>query len=111
MTSQLSEKFCAKCGGMITGKYGTAGNDFYHPECMTCDRCGVELLGAFSMQGGEKICPNCSPLSICTKCGQMITGQVLTTGDGLKFHPECFTCDKCNAPLNSQFHKRDGMRL
>jgi len=47
---------------------------------------------------------------LCGKCGQPISGQVLSA-DGCTFHFECFTCDKCDRRINGGFQKQDGKRL
>lgn len=49
----------------------------------------------FAQRAEKKICP---------KCGGLITGQMLNYG-GESYHPGCFTCDTCNAPLPGSFTK------
>ncbi len=49
------------------------------------------------------------PKGKCVKCKQTITGTIVTAFEKQDFHPNCFTCVKCNNKLDiNGFYAHEG---
>ena len=76
----------------------------WHPECFNCAKCGKSLDDEpFTESDGLLLHKTCAAKHICTKCGLPIVGTVLKANliEGA-WHPECFTCSKCNTPVATE---------
>jgi len=59
----MSTPYCAGCRSEIgVGKYITANNNNYHPNCYKCDNCSASLVGiSFALnERNVPICTNCA---------------------------------------------------
>ena len=69
------------------------------------------VLMQFVPKDGKLWCAPCVPQQssgICKKCNQPIVGAAAKVGDD-KYHPTCFVCADCKAPLGGQtFFPKDG---
>ncbi|KAL7673992.1 hypothetical protein ACOME3_000276 [Neoechinorhynchus agilis] len=82
----------------------------YHPECFRCRSCNKSLAGLAFYPKGDNLfmCEQCNDATspVCAVCGQKIqAGLRAKCYNGLRFHSQCFTCDRCEAVIN------DGMRF
>uniref|UniRef100_A0A6B2L443 LIM zinc-binding domain-containing protein n=1 Tax=Arcella intermedia TaxID=1963864 RepID=A0A6B2L443_9EUKA len=105
---KLPKGVCAGCRKYITGpqRVQALGKD-YHPEHFQCSTCGRPIgNGSFYENEGQPQCEMCYQSVFCQKCGKCnrpIT-STCTTAIGQSWHPECFTCTRCNVPFgNSTF--------
>ncbi|NWV00101.1 ZYX protein, partial [Upupa epops] len=73
----------------------------FHVECFTCFKCEKQLQGQQFYNVDEKpFCEDCyaGTLEKCSVCKQTITDRMLKA-TGNSYHPQCFTCVTCHAPL------------
>ncbi|XP_067998177.1 zyxin isoform X1 [Melanerpes formicivorus] len=73
----------------------------FHVECFTCFKCEKQLQGQQFYNVDEKpFCEDCyaGTLEKCSVCKQTITDRMLKA-TGNSYHPQCFTCVMCHAPL------------
>lgn len=97
---------CTACGEQLkmTEKHVNAEGGIYHQHCFKCATCDSLLDYSTSYQvegkfycvkhGGRNLDP-------CAGCGGKINGQELDAC-GTHWHPECFTCTKCNLDLSNK---------
>lgn len=100
---------CSVCRKEILGKWLETDGAFFHPQCFTCDKCKIQLPGTFHNHAGLRVCDSCLPSRICGKCGKEILGEGIEA-DGILFHAECFSCDRCQALLTGPYHPLGGQR-
>lgn len=115
---------CGVCEKPVFGKRVLVEGHVYHAECFVCEGCGDPLAqGEDEVQcfptettGGHH-CKKCleekksklekerqETLSVCAACGIKIEGPVLSLGEGEEtYHPDCFKCSKCSAPISGTF--------
>ena len=104
---QGEEERCPGCGEEAAGTVVLAAGHRYHAACFCCGECRAELVGEFyQRQGGGALCGACREggLPRCTGCGAVIDGEsVGGVGSESRYHPACFSCSACHAPLSAQF--------
>lgn len=105
----LAQRNCNGCGKRFApNDPGQLYKDQrYHAACLSCDRCSKPLGEGLTIKGQEKLCNACATSEVCAGCGKKIVGTVTTVG-GQKYHPECFQCIECKAPIKGPHVKRDG---
>jgi len=52
-------RVCKACNELIIGEWLTAGEDFFHPMCFTCDKCKQQLKD-FTTKNGQRLCVPCA---------------------------------------------------
>ena len=79
-------------------------------DCKNCD----QPLTAYVLRGADVFCPDCAvpPAAAvkCARCGLYINGRTIRA-EGLSFHPHCFVCDVCKAPLRQTFTTQGAARV
>ena len=50
---------CAVCGKPVVGTVAKVGENSYHPECLLCSSCGVQLTGSFTKTDTGFRCSEC----------------------------------------------------
>ena len=104
-----SGKVCKACRLPIHGSFVnvTQLQAVYHEGHFTCKICGIDLAGQnFVPHNDEPYCEkdwqeHCA--SRCGSCAQPIANEFVEAG-GTKFHPPCFVCSTCKAPLTGAFY-------
>jgi hypothetical protein len=93
---------CGKCGEIIVGEYISALNKEWHNKCFTCKECGCPFpTESFFEYKGMPYCETHYHLkrgSLCSRCNKPIVGRCISAS-GKKYHPDHFTCVKCNKLL------------
>jgi len=93
---------CGKCGEIIVGEYISALGKEWHNKCFTCKECNCSFpTESFYEYKGMPYCETHYHLkrgSLCARCNNPIVGRCISAS-GKKFHPEHFTCVKCNKLL------------
>jgi len=91
-----------KCGEIIVGEYISALNKEWHNKCFTCKECGCAFpTESFYEYKGMPYCETHYHLkrgSLCSRCNKPIVGRCISAS-GKKYHPDHFTCVKCNKLL------------
>ncbi|ORY98147.1 hypothetical protein BCR43DRAFT_262360 [Syncephalastrum racemosum] len=75
----------------------------FHFDCLRCTACHDHFPNLAFVRDGQGIFhPECRPKREpqCVRCHKAIAGKILTFDNRL-FHPECFTCFKCDKVLPS----------
>ena len=120
---------CAKCEKYMGDDYVKAFGKTFHPECFCCDQCGNKIKGKCFPEGKKLFCSEecyraamtpaadaaaddgaAPDTSKCAKCGKAFTSSYMMFGDAA-FHPECFTCDKCNGDFEGEVYTMGDQRL
>jgi len=96
---------CSKCRNVIDledTKLIIDGREL-HKKCFVCAKCFVQLdKGVFGKKDGRYYCEPCYielEGKHCTTCNKVIIGEGLRFGEEM-FHKECFSCSKCQGPLD-----------
>jgi len=93
---------CGKCGEIIVGEYISALGKEWHNKCFTCKECGCSFpTESFYEYKGMPYCETHYHLkrgSLCSRCNKPIVGRCISAS-GKKYHPDHFTCVKCNKLL------------
>ncbi|KAL1654189.1 hypothetical protein SLS61_003193 [Didymella pomorum] len=93
--------------GRLTGRY--------HRSCFVCRTCGDGFPTAeFYVYDNAPYCEHHYHElngSLCNTCNRGIEGQYLQTDSQEKFHPRCFTCSTCRAPLSADYYEVGGRKL
>jgi len=93
---------CGKCGEIIVGEYISALGKEWHNRCFTCKECGCSFpTESFYEYKGMPYCETHYHLkrgSLCSRCNKPIVGRCISAS-GKKYHPDHFTCVKCNKLL------------
>ena len=103
------KNICLTCGKRVVGSKMQALGRNWHPSCFVCHRCGSDLPSAFHARDGYPYCDACYEAEFsqfCTRCGKPVREMVMVNGNA--YHRECFTCSKCNNPIQSRFLMSDG---
>lgn len=102
---------CGACNDVIKGQYITALDKAWHSDCFKCTECSNPFTGnSFRKHENRPYCDGCYNKlfgQACSKCNQMIEGQVFEAM-GRKFHLECFTCETGHPiaePYNFHFYE------
>lgn len=106
---------CSVCSKPVTSGIVVMGAAM-HPECFGCGGCGTSMNGkSYAQVNGKAMCTNCAAKGgasrgACCKCGKdFAPADSITQSLNKLWHPECFTCGKCNGPVNmSGFQVADG---
>ena len=89
---------CAGCRKDIEhGQALMALDQHWHPNCFTCQKCGIVLHGEYMGKDGFAFCEKDYQAEFgvtCAGCQGYITGKVLQAGDK-HYHPQCSRCAKC----------------
>jgi hypothetical protein len=104
---------CGKCKKPITDakKMVAMNGEYYHGSHFNCTHCACELEADFKIHNGKYYClPDFKRITstICSVCKKSIEGRSISAL-GQYFHPEHFTCNRCNKPVTtSHFLEYDG---
>ncbi|CAB4017780.1 actin-binding LIM 1 isoform X21, partial [Paramuricea clavata] len=89
---------CSGCHKDIEhGQALMALDQHWHPNCFTCQKCGIVLHGEYMGKDGFAFCEKDYQTEFgvtCAGCQGYITGKVLQAGDK-HYHPQCSRCAKC----------------
>eukprot|EP00030_Apusomonadida_sp_AF-17_P002387 a339486_258.p2 GENE.a339486_258~~a339486_258.p2 ORF type:complete len:243 (-),score=75.21 a339486_258:15-719(-) len=94
---------CADCKQPLSGSISRIGSRRYHHDCVKCTVCRTPLGDDFKTHEGKLYCVSDYRLKtgrFCYTCSKYL-GDEVTKAMGREFHPECFVCTKCSAPLAS----------
>jgi len=104
----VGTKICDECKKPISDKqYLEAIGKYFHQGCFICNFCTKPLEGQFSMEDGKRQCISCAQEQgdMCARCGKTVLVPDpmerlrVVYLDDKAYHPDCFTCKKCNCPL------------
>jgi len=101
---------CAVCGEAISGEFLRVNLNMYHPQCMKCSYCGVNLddSAKVNIVNGKWYCRRDFARmfgSMCGKCESVIEpGSPYYSACGKYFHVYCFVCYECGAELTGGIH-------
>lgn len=111
-----SRGVCKGCNEPITGKSVSSADGRltgrYHKACFVCSTCSAPFTSATFYVHDDK--PYCEQHyhringSLCSTCGNGIEGQYLADDTDQKYHPTCFTCADCTAPLRDGYFEVAG---
>lgn len=99
-----SGMICTTCSRGIQGNFVTVGTHKHHPECFTCQECGVSLGGREYIvnDGGFQ----CASHFRCAACNGALDSQVVCAL-GKKYHVGHFACNGCKRSLVGEpFYER-----
>merc|ERR1712194_791254 len=90
---------CFTCGEKISGAFLKFGDRHYHTDCLKCDLCSGDIPSSKVQRDseGRMVCDGCLPK--CAGCGETLSGETCTLGDGKSYHKECFACSRCKTQL------------
>uniref|UniRef100_A0A6I8PUU0 LIM domain transcription factor LMO4.1 n=1 Tax=Xenopus tropicalis TaxID=8364 RepID=A0A6I8PUU0_XENTR len=120
LTSTLSWKRCAGCGGKIADRFLLYAMDSYwHSRCLKCSCCQAQLgeIGTSCYtKSGMILCRNdyirlFGNSGACSACGQSIpASELVMRAQGNVYHLKCFTCSTCRNRLvpGDRFHYING---
>jgi len=87
-------KKCAKCNLGITSKVYSALNKFWHFECFTCEKCGVDFKDeSFVEYEGKPYHQKCYQI-LCVVCEKPISGEYFKIEGSKALHKECLDAYK-----------------
>lgn len=106
---------CKKCTKRIHDSAVRYLNSFYHVACFKCSQCGTSLQQKnvfFDEANRSLFCEPCylNTLDICAACNDPILAESIALSDEVRFHRNCFRCDKCQCLLNEYFFEWDNKR-
>ncbi|XP_035692895.1 LIM and senescent cell antigen-like-containing domain protein 1 isoform X3 [Branchiostoma floridae] len=115
--SNLANAMCTRCRGGF-GPYEKMVNsngELYHEKCFVCAQCFQPFPdGLFYEFEGRKYCEHDFHMlyaPCCGQCGEFVIGRVIKAMNN-NWHPDCFTCHTCHAPLaDTGFVKNAGRAL
>ncbi|XP_066268087.1 LIM and senescent cell antigen-like-containing domain protein 1 isoform X2 [Branchiostoma lanceolatum] len=115
--SNLANAMCTRCRGGF-GPYEKMVNsngELYHEKCFVCAQCFQPFPdGLFYEYEGRKYCEHDFHMlyaPCCGQCGEFVIGRVIKAMNN-NWHPDCFTCHTCHAPLaDTGFVKNAGRAL
>uniref|UniRef100_A0A7M5X8E1 LIM zinc-binding domain-containing protein n=1 Tax=Clytia hemisphaerica TaxID=252671 RepID=A0A7M5X8E1_9CNID len=105
---------CTKCDDPIRDTTVTFEKKPYHPECFVCHQCQKKLSGKaiYKHEGHnyDQECYGTFHAKRCAKCYEVLTDPKVSyvQYDGKTFHPDCFTCSRCDKSLAKQQFYLDG---
>eukprot|EP01088_Endostelium_zonatum_P007709 TRINITY_DN2007_c0_g1_i1.p1 TRINITY_DN2007_c0_g1~~TRINITY_DN2007_c0_g1_i1.p1 ORF type:complete len:558 (-),score=187.68 TRINITY_DN2007_c0_g1_i1:152-1825(-) len=98
---KLARTVCAGCDKPITGRSIMAMGRCWHNEHFCCTTCRSPFNGEqFFEEGGLPYCKEDWKklfANLCAKCNLPVVDGVESMGKN--YHPDCFTCQSCDAPL------------
>ncbi|CAL8077333.1 unnamed protein product [Calicophoron daubneyi] len=109
--------FCHKCHEFIMGKVVRAIGRCWHPDCLTCENCGVKLLEAGLQQlRGRPYCRVCfskmsqqeHPYYICASCRCTLDPAEMLRYKGDTYHAHHFKCTTCEQELGPEAREIEG---
>jgi len=91
--------------------YVEVGDDMYHSSCFICSHCKTRLLGEFYVIDEKYFCQLHKQVALgkCHLCGDFLDGNSVVVS-GKSYHPTCFVCSECQAPLIGKFYTTDDQR-
>jgi len=102
---------CFRCGDPIAnGELVNADGKKYHPNCFACPVCSKTLLN-YLFRDGHPFCEQhyyerYNPK--CHVCHQALK-ETTVTALGREWHPNCFTCERCNKSIGvGSFYSHHG---
>ncbi|CAH8664400.1 unnamed protein product [Schistosoma bovis] len=113
----LFAPFCFKCGEFIMSKVVKAMNRSWHPECLVCDECGIQIVSkGFQRHKTRILCKDCWSVicqelvgyHICQTCNEPIELNKHIKFMGDFHHPHHFHCYDCDQELGMDAHERGG---
>jgi len=115
-TTPISKGSCRGCGTEIIGKSIKAADGRltgrWHKECFVCKTCQSPFPSAdFYVIDNAPYCERHYHQlngTVCRSCDRGIEGQFLETDRREKFHPSCFTCQRCSTVLDHGYLEIDG---
>lgn len=108
VATSMSGPPCAACGQPLIGRYTTALNKQWHPQCFRCRLCQIPMGGGGGKFRSKNNVPYCEPCYVtkvaerCAKCGKGIGDEVITAMEKT-WHKDCLTCVICKLPLTKTF--------
>ncbi|PAA71746.1 hypothetical protein BOX15_Mlig024389g1 [Macrostomum lignano] len=113
--SVLFKPCCAKCGEFIVGRVIRAMQSSWHPDCFTCQLCGLALTDAFVKNLGRALCKDCNAKErvrgaarfLCNRCHDIIEADQVLRFKGDNYHPYHFNCTGCRAELTAEAREKD----
>eukprot|EP01100_Stratorugosa_tubuloviscum_P000794 TRINITY_DN117_c1_g3_i1.p1 TRINITY_DN117_c1_g3~~TRINITY_DN117_c1_g3_i1.p1 ORF type:complete len:332 (+),score=159.71 TRINITY_DN117_c1_g3_i1:57-1052(+) len=110
--NQKGKETCPQCRQVIPGQAININGSFYHLSCVTCSSCrqSADCGASFTQVNNTILCIPCAARSngtMCGCCNQPIQGKMVGTPDGVKYHPECFSCSRCRQPISAAFAQID----
>jgi len=96
--------YCSGCNKEMGDKSVLVGDESYHEECFVCFHCGDRLKGKYYQIDGHNYCENDRKEAVpsCHSCQLPLLSGSFTV-NGLKFHPDCFTCSVCGNVIMGKF--------
>eukprot|EP00668_Euglena_longa_P015180 GGOE01019233.1.p1 GENE.GGOE01019233.1~~GGOE01019233.1.p1 ORF type:complete len:678 (+),score=141.73 GGOE01019233.1:62-2095(+) len=96
-----SEHSCQRCGEVLLQNYVIAEGATWHRGCFGCHACGKAIADLhYATDTLER--PHHShclrPVADCQACGMPVQDWAVAVA-ALLFHPRCYTCRGCAAPL------------
>uniref|UniRef100_A0A182MUK3 LIM zinc-binding domain-containing protein n=1 Tax=Anopheles culicifacies TaxID=139723 RepID=A0A182MUK3_9DIPT len=100
---------CNKCNNFVIGRVIKAMAANWHPQCFTCERCGIPLADSgFIRNQNRALCHDCNRKEkevglgklVCNKCHGIIDDAPLRFR-GEVYHGYHFNCTACGAELDS----------
>jgi len=101
---------CKTCNTEIRGPYVGAQGRAWHSEHFVCSLCKGDLTDGFKEVDDVLYCGTCyftKHGDKCAKCGEIIMGSAVEAL-GNTYHPDHFTCTKCDARFSGGFNVNDG---
>ena len=97
---------CDMCKQIICEGHIAILNRHYHDQCFKCASCFTPFATVYESvhlsDDGKPLCQNCINVLRCFKCHNPIQNQIIEAL-GNSYHPECFSCAKCNKQLLKSF--------
>ncbi|KAL1922813.1 uncharacterized protein VTP21DRAFT_9189 [Calcarisporiella thermophila] len=104
---------CRACGLPVEGQAVCASKleGKWHTHCFGCRTCRKPFPdGSFYVWENAPYCKRHYHKlnnSLCKKCDDAIEGPCAQTIEGWRFHPPCFTCVVCRAPITDVYYMVD----
>ncbi|XP_055588337.1 LIM and senescent cell antigen-like-containing domain protein 1 isoform X2 [Uranotaenia lowii] len=100
----LGTMTCTRCdeGFEPHERIVNSNGQLWHTQCFVCSQCFRQFPeGIFYEFEGRKYCEKDFHILFapcCNKCNDFVIGRVIKAM-AANWHPECFTCERCNIPL------------
>ena len=95
---------CTRCGEYLLKSCITVNSEFYHPACLQCDVCNVQLEKYICVNGHLRCTEHAEVKGSTLTCDVCHTdideGKEVIRSLGKHFHTACFTCQLCRKPLD-----------
>ncbi|XP_034952165.1 actin-binding LIM protein 2 isoform X3 [Chelonus insularis] len=102
----MGKTYCLSCKKKCSGEVLRVQDKYFHIGCFKCAQCSTSLAqGGFFAREGSYYCTKDYRErwgTRCAGCGEYVEGDVVTAGEKLAFHPNCFHCQRCRQPLLGQ---------